>query len=337
MRTSLYEWLSRSKYGWEILEGIATSAERVSVRYKALDILANTPEEIYRRKPGCSKERILEHLICSNDPRVAIRAVDLLVGQVDKGTYRERSSLASDAIFAGIREIEGNKIKTIKAAKQPVVEYAFDLYVDSLEESERALNITRFLEKDGWLSSRGQSFPPGLLRKSMGYLESHMEDIAKISWEEKKGLAYHNLAWRGSTQEIRETGIDGLAQGFEKENSIRVIGELFSDSHNTIPIHEDAEKRVEKWACIFVRGFAALEDKKLARSVLGKLARDPNESDLDNDFHDDFYGFYPGQCPGYKVKLLGEERPVHEIAREELTKVPSKEMEKKSDLLKSIS
>jgi len=333
--TSLYEYWN-TKYGWQVVENIANTTSRVSVAYRALDILAKAPDEAYRASRD-SKKIVLEHMICSDDPRIAIKAVNLLVSQAEEKDRGDKVSLATDAIIAGIRTKEGDKIKTIKSAQQPAVEYAFDLCMDFLEEDKRILKAANYLEESfsSWLSrGRGQSFPPGLFERTMGYLESHILEIEKIRDIEKRARTFYNLAWRGSSEEIRIAGVDGLANKLDRKESLDAIAQLVSEEEQ-LQLNEDAKKKVRKWACSFVRDFASLENKKLARKALGMLARNPNPTE--DEMAHGSYEHYSDQCPGYDVKLEGEKEPVHKIAVEELGKIPSEGNERKTDLLAAIS
>lgn len=279
------------------LETIVIRAKSDSIKQKAIMYIAEIPENEKR-------EKYLTNVMTSKhvDEKIAIRAVELYVEKIEPPVGADKSTVALDAIM-GRDIILGEIVGTTKKAG---VERAFELYIENIPTEEKRLSKVHNFLTNGFkklLKMRKQGYPEGLKEKAMGYIREHIEDVRQLKDLEERWDLLFEIA-KESKDEVSLKAIDYIAQTEKPLEGVEAIAQIFSYDNFMFEFNGETKERIKGWALRFLKEYVKLEDKKLARSALEKIADEEDDIGWDRD--------------------VETGKHYYEIAKEELEKLPKK-------------
>ncbi len=291
------------------LKTISEWAYVSDVKKHAINYIGQIPDERERRK-------ILTDLLTSNKEETALMALDVFMERAGHPT-ENKASLAFSAIMA-------HPSYDPKGVANPaVIRKAFDIYIDDIEPSRRFDMASTFIREqvkaNASLSNSCFGHPRELIRKAAEYIESHIDELARIENPDLGEEIAMCLLRAHFGNAVQDRALDYLAApGGDEKRGVLNIAQLYSNSRLSFGLSDTTKKRIMQQAFKYIRKFADLEDKEAARAALMEIGGDPARV-KDEDFDDDISPrFYDGELH----KEPGTERPYLKIAHEELARLP---------------
>ncbi len=249
----------------DVLETIIEHTKLRTVKEKALHYLSEIPNSIKR------KQYLLD-AITSEDGKTAIKALEI---------YREKAQdLEEDRLNTAVEIMtwckkNGNgEISGITNCE--VVRRVFDEYIKGTEPDERLSKIYYFLT-DEFIESlkiKMRCYPEELDVSILKYLENHIEDVITWKNKEEKGRLLLEAAFNGNNNTSLKA-IECIAKTENPMYGVENIANLYTTKRHNRALPERSKRKVRDLAIKYTRQFADLEDKKLARTALYMLTKEP--------------------------------------------------------------